>query len=153
MTSEALQQYHRSQATIRVIEGSDQTYCRTISSTPEASTTVRWDTLVLRCGEDDVPMDSACKKHDVNTFISGGNNYDLATLRKMEDDVEHTEDAYEAAAPWDWLERETEEVAETEDALTPEANSTTPDTPIPTVEANYTVNDTAPAPEANYTVK
>lgn len=87
LTEKALYEFARSQAIVRVAQGSEQIYCRSIGTTPHRPT-VRWDTVVLKCPRgtgDHINMEvngggskledeqklihpHRCTPHDINTY-------------------------------------------------------------------------------------
>jgi len=91
---ESLKHFYRSKATVRIVKGSKQTYCRSISGARENTATPRWDVAVVRCDA----STGDCDVHDVNTFIKGDNNYDLGLLRSDASSNEIAEEAVEARA-------------------------------------------------------
>jgi hypothetical protein len=62
LTFESLRQFQASEAMVRVVQGKEQKYCRSISST-QGHPHTRWDAAVISCNDND-----KCDVHDVNQF-------------------------------------------------------------------------------------
>merc|ERR1711871_1218651 len=96
VTPAVLTEFYQTMATVAVVQGDRQTYCKAIQSAPKMKTTTRWDVAVVRCNENSGKDGNACAVHDVNTFIKEGNNKDLQGLMEQSDDAEDAESKVEA---------------------------------------------------------
>jgi len=105
LTETALYEFAKSQAIVRVAQGSEQIYCRSIGTTPHRPT-VRWDTVVLQCPrgiDQEVRMEvngggskieaveeqlnvneHLCTPHDINTY-----NLEARTIETVQPLVPH----------------------------------------------------------------
>jgi len=91
VTPAILTEFYKTMATVAVVQGDRQTYCKAIQSADKTKTTTRWDVAVVRCNEDSGKDGTACAVHDVNAFIREGNNEDVKGLMAQSDDKEDTE--------------------------------------------------------------